>query len=116
MKYWKHLDEVEGYSPPGHEGTFNRTLVGKEEGIQGVEMIYGEMEEGGLADPHYHADIEQVMYVLNGEMEIDIEGKVTQLSKGHVVWIPQMATHEVKNIGNSKLSFILIYSPPKNNT
>ena len=114
MKYWKHVSDVEGYSPPGHEGTYNRSLVGKEEGIKGVEMIFGEMEVGGLADPHSHDDIEQLMYVLNGEMEINIEGEIAQLSKGHVVWIPQKALHEVKNIGSSKLSFILVYSPPKN--
>lgn len=113
MKFWKHLNEVEGYSPNGHEGTFNRRLVSAKEGIKGVEMTIGEMEEGGSAEPHFHEDLEQVMYILEGEMSVIIDGEEGLLSKGHVVWIPQKTMHEVKNVGLSKLSFILVYSPAR---
>lgn len=113
MNYWKNIKDVEAYSPPGHEGTFNRRLVGPEEGIEHMEVIIGEMEPGGLADPHLHEDIEQIMYILTGKMHIIIEDKETVLTEGDVVWIPKKAMHEVQNVGDTNLKFVLMYSPQK---
>lgn len=113
MNYWKNSKDVEIYSPPGHEGTFNRRLVGPEEGIENLEVIIGEMEPGGLADPHFHDELEQIMYILTGKMHIIIEGEETVLTEGDVVWIPKKAMHEVKNVGNTNLKFVLMYSPQK---
>ncbi|MFC7393051.1 cupin domain-containing protein [Scopulibacillus cellulosilyticus] len=114
MAYWKDVKDVEVYYPPGHTGTFNKRLVGPVEGIKGAEVIVGEMEPGGHADPHKHTDLEQVMYILEGKMLIEMDGKQTELSKDQVVWIPKGVNHEVKNAGDSNLRFLLIYTPPKN--
>ncbi|MBP2075854.1 cupin domain-containing protein [Oceanobacillus polygoni] len=113
MVFWKNEKDVEVYSPPGHEGTFNRRLVGIAEGIENVEVIIGEMEPGGLADPHLHKNIEQIMYILSGEMYAIIEGQEAKLSAGDIVWIPKEATHDIRNTGNENLRFVLIYSPQK---
>lgn len=113
MKYWKNVKDVEVYTPPGHEGTFNRRLVSPSDAIENIEVIIGEMEPGGKAKPHFHEDIEQIMYILSGEMYVKIENKETVLSKGDVVIIPKKTIHEVKNVGLTHLRFILIYSPPK---
>jgi quercetin dioxygenase-like cupin family protein len=113
MVYWKNIKDVEVYSPPGHEGTYNRRMVGPKEGIENVEVIFGEMEPGGLADPHYHEEIEQIMYILTGKAHVIIEGKESTLSEGDVLWIPKRAMHEVKNVGDSNLRFLLMYSPQK---
>jgi quercetin dioxygenase-like cupin family protein len=113
MVYWKNVNDAEVYSPPGHEGTYNRRLVGPEEGIENMEVIIGEMEPGGLADPHFHEDLEQIMYVLTGKMHIIIEGEETILTQGDVVWIPKKALHKVTNAGDENLRFVLMYSPQK---
>lgn len=113
MVYWRSVKDVEAYSPPGHSGTFNRRLVEPEDGIEHLEVIIGEMEPGGDADPHLHEEIEQIMYILTGKMFVNIEGKEKVLSEGDVVIIPKKAMHEVKNAGDSNLRFVLIYSPPK---
>lgn len=113
MSYWKNAKDVEVYSPPGHEGTFNRRLFGKEEGMEQLEVIIGEIEPGGTADPHFHEEIEQSMFILSGEMKIIIENEETILRKDDVVWIPKKAMHEVVNIGKETVRFVLIYSPPK---
>lgn len=113
MKYWKNTEEVDEYSPPGHTGTWNRRLIGMEEDIQGVEVIVGKMEPGGYADPHKHADLEQVMFILEGSMLVTINGSRKVCKKDEVVWIPKGVEHEVKNPGEETLRFILIYTPPK---
>ncbi|MCP3740407.1 cupin domain-containing protein [Rossellomorea sp. BNER] len=113
MSYWKYIDQVEGYSPPGHSGTVNRRIIGREDGIQRVEMIFGEMDVGGEAEEHFHDDLEQLMFILEGKMYVEIEGEKAELTKGCAISIPPKVTHFVKNSGKSKLRFILIYSPPK---
>lgn len=113
MVYWKNMEDVEVYSPPGHSGTFNRRLVGLEDGIEQVEVIIGEMEPGGDADPHLHEEIEQIMYILTGKMYVNIGGQENTLTEGDVVIIPKNTMHEVKNVGASHLRFVLMYSPPR---
>ncbi|OUM87908.1 MAG: hypothetical protein BAA01_10685 [Bacillus thermozeamaize] len=113
MGFWRHVNEVETYVPPGHAGTFNRRLVGLADGMKNVEVIIGEMEEGGSALPHFHDDVEQVMYILEGKMYVEIDGEQAELTAGHAVWIPKGAMHEVKNAGPGKLRFVLMYAPPK---
>lgn len=113
MVFWKNEKDVEVYSPPGHEGTFNRRLVGPSEGIEHLEVIIGEMEPGGLADPHLHDDMEQIMYILSGKMHAIIEGEEAVLTAGDVVWIPKKAMHDIRNAGDENLRFVLMYSPQK---
>lgn len=113
MVFWKNEKDVEVYSPPGHEGTFNRRLVGPAEGIEHLEVIIGEMEPGGLAEPHLHEDIEQIMYILSGKMHASIEGEEAYLSTGDIVWIPKNAMHDIRNTGDETLRFVLMYSPQK---
>ncbi len=113
MGFWRHVNEVEVEVPPGHMSTFNRRLVGSNDRIGNVEVIIGEMKEGGSALPHFHDDLEQVMYILEGRMQVEIEGERAELTAGHAVWIPKGAMHEVKNAGPGTLRFVLIYAPPK---
>ncbi|WP_408011222.1 cupin domain-containing protein [Pseudalkalibacillus sp. A8] len=116
MVYWKNVKDVDVYSPPGHEGTYNRRLVGPKEGIENIEVILGEMEPGGVADPHFHEEIEQIMYILRGKAQVIIEGEEAVLTVGDVIWIPKKAMHEVKNGGDTNLQFVLMYSPQKVNS
>jgi mannose-6-phosphate isomerase-like protein (cupin superfamily) len=113
MKYWKHEDNIKSYTPPNHDFTYNRRIVSQEDGINEVEVIIGEMEQGGKADPHFHDDIEQIMYILEGEMHARIGDDEAVLNAGNTVIIPKKVMHEIWNAGNEKLKFVLVYSPPK---
>ncbi|GGJ99192.1 hypothetical protein GCM10007063_21800 [Lentibacillus kapialis] len=113
MRYWIHESEIESYIPLNHELTYNKKVVGRKDGINEVEMIIGEMEEGGDADPHSHEEIEQLMYILEGKMHAKIGGEEAELTAGHSVFIPKKVNHEIKNAGKGNLKFVLIYSPAK---
>lgn len=116
MVYWRNVNDVQPYSPSGHSGTQNRRIVGLKDGMEEMEVIIGEIEPGGKADPHFHENIEQSMYILSGKMHVIINGEEAVLSEGDTVIIPKKAIHEVKNVGDSLLRFVLIYSPPLNTT
>ncbi|MFC4557924.1 cupin domain-containing protein [Virgibacillus kekensis] len=113
MKYWKHESEITSYIPPNHDFTNNRRMVSKEDGINNVEMIIGEMKEGGGAVPHSHDDIEQLMYILEGRMYAKIGEDEAELTPGYSVIIPKKVTHDIRNAGKGTLKFVLIYSPGK---
>lgn len=114
MVYWRNVNDVKPYSPPGHSGTNNRRIIGKKDGMENMEVIIGEIDPGGTADPHYHEEIEQAMYILTGKMHVVINGQQNTLSPGDAVIIPKKAMHEVTNVGDTPLRFVLMYSPPLN--
>lgn len=110
--YWRNVDEVEYYIPPGHEGTHNKRIVSIDDGMEEMEVIIGEIEPGGTADPHYHDDIEQSMYMISGNLDVIIGGEKTKIKEGDVVYIPKKTMHEVVNSGSEIAKFVLIYAPP----
>lgn len=116
MTFWKHENEISAYTPLNHDYTYNRKMTTKEDNIQNVEVIIGEMERGGKAEPHSHEEIEQIMYILEGKMGVEIGMEKSVLTKGYTVIIPKKTTHEIWNAGNYKLKFVLTYSPIKNPT
>jgi len=111
MRFWRHCNEVNSYVPSDHIGTYNRKVVSLEDGIKGFEVVISEMEEGGLGLPHVHEDFEQVMYILEGRMYVEINGEQGELTAGHVVWIPKNTLHEAKNIGPGPLRLVVINAP-----
>jgi len=75
-KYIVRPRELPTYSPPAHSKTTNRRLLGPgPSGSDRVEVILGELEYGGQADPHAHPDFEQAFFVLQGKAEVEIEGR-----------------------------------------
>jgi hypothetical protein len=64
-KYVVRPHELPTYSPPKHSGTTNRRLLGPgPSGSDRMEVVLGELEYGGQADPHVHPDLEQAFFVL----------------------------------------------------
>jgi len=63
--YIVHSYELPIYVPPAHSHTKNRRLLGP--GFFGsgrVEVVLGEIEYGGQADPHSHSEVEQAFFVI----------------------------------------------------
>jgi quercetin dioxygenase-like cupin family protein len=116
-KYIPFVKASEGrvpvYTPPGHDDTFNRRLIGPTDGAQHVELIVGEMGRSGHAVPHAHAGFEQSMYMLEGKLEVtDSAGKQVFLEPGDSVFFPIGCEHKVVCV-TEKSKFLVIYTPPR---
>lgn len=110
--HMRHVDEVQGYEPPGHWGTHNRRLVEGREAVA-FEMILGEMAPDGGSERHFHIRNHQVMFILSGEAVIEAEDTAPQRCRtGSVVQIPAGIEHSVRAEGTEPLKFIVIFSPP----
>jgi len=107
-KYITHLDELPLYSPPGHSKTTNRRLLGSDR----VEVVFGQIEYGGQADPHSHADVEQAFFVLEGKAVVEIAEKSAEVGPNDFVYLPPGTSHRVTPLDGPPLKLLIIYAPP----
>lgn len=73
------------------------------------------LEESMPADTsdemHYHSKSHQFLYVLEGEVSINLNNNITLLTKHQGIQIPAGTPHCVFNNGSDKTRFLLISSP-----
>lgn len=60
-----------------------------------------------------HSNVDQILYFVDGECEAIIDSEVFKAKKHDMVFVPAGALHNFKNIGNSELKLITVYSPPE---
>lgn len=104
-------NEVDVYSPAGHEDTRNRRLIGPAAGSNRVELILGEMGPQGIAEAHAHKSCNQIFYLLEGRLKV-ISGEAEEiLDPGDLGFIPEGVPHEVVCMSEGA-KILVLYSPP----
>lgn len=106
MPYVVRLDDLPPIIPEGHQKTENRILF--EDKGQGFAMWIGDLRPGGGADIHSH-DYPQAFYVIEGQGEIEIDGKRWPISKGTGYYAPAGISHGVTQVGAGGLK-VLVFS------
>lgn len=108
----RNQDDIQGYIPPGHEGTVNHRLVDKTF-CGAFEMNLGTVQPGGEASPHLHEDEHQVIYILDGSAEVVLgDDPAVVCGPGAVIEIPPKLLHAVYVSGDRPLKALVLYSPP----
>lgn len=77
-----------------------------------LSVIAERMAAGTREDRHWHARARQFFYVLDGTLEIEVEGATHQLPQGAGIEIPPGLAHQVRNVGDEVLNFLVISAPP----
>lgn len=104
-------DEVPVYVPQGHADTFNRLLLGLEQGCTGVEIILGKFGKQGAAHPHAHSYV-QMVYMLEG-VNRNISNGIEQITRpGQLKFIPGDVEHQ-SYTETDHTKFLLLYAPPR---
>jgi mannose-6-phosphate isomerase-like protein (cupin superfamily) len=112
-RYIIHSGDLPTYSPPNHSKTTNRRLLGPGPSGSGrVEVVLGEVEFGGQADPHAHPDLEQGFFVLQGRAEVEIDGRKAEVGPEDFVFLPQGVVHRVTPLKGPALRILIFYAPP----
>lgn len=105
-------ENVTPYSPPGHDNTVNRRLIGEETvGAKKFEVVLGNIGTGGAAHPHSHADMEHGYYLLEGKCTIRVGDETQEIAPGMAVFVPEGAEHEINVIEPIKV--LVFYAPPQ---
>ena len=57
----------------------------------------------------YQHDIDELIYVLEGVLELEVSGKRTTLHKGDEAFIPACSNHSVRNMGGCEARWLYGY-------
>jgi len=73
------------------------------------------LEPGGASGstPNSHAQSEQVLLVIEGEVEAEVAGETRALRTGDVVVIPPGLKHRFSNPGSVPAITFSVYAPPE---
>ena len=105
--------DVPGYSPANHHGTVNRRLIGAETvGARHLEVLVGTIEQNRGALPHAHPGIEQVVYMLSGTADVEMDGEKGRLQAGDCCFFPADKKHIFTVTSAEPARILVIYSPP----
>lgn len=74
-----------------------------------LAQAYLKAEENSLPHRLSHSE---TYYILAGQGEIYLDGKMQTIEKGDVIYVPENVEQYVKNVGEGDLTFLCIVSPP----
>jgi len=66
---------------------------------------------GGFQLPHWHEDLDEVFYVLEGDVEFLLDGQWRQVGPGATVFVPAGAVHAFRNAGERTARQLVIGLP-----
>ncbi|MFO7882868.1 MAG: cupin domain-containing protein [Kosmotogaceae bacterium] len=106
------LNELPVYraDPPNERD--NLVLVDRETGAENMSVGIGIYSKGQASEFHTHENEEEVMIYLKGKGVMKTsDGKVVEISKGDVTYVPKNESHKLTNTGDEDFVFLFIYSP-----
>lgn len=68
-----------------------------------IYFSQAEFPPGEIAGAHRHIDMTELFYVVSGDGEIEVDGKVQPLGVGNCVVVDPGELHEVRNTGSQML-------------
>jgi quercetin dioxygenase-like cupin family protein len=95
---------------PRWEGLARSVLVGAEQGAVHTELAVGSLAPGGWLNRHFHS-FEEALYVLAGELLLEIDGHHHRLVKGDFALMPVGTWHALANAGSEPNRFLSVNTP-----
>ncbi len=108
----RKLHDLSTFSPPHHTTTTNRKLIDESVGARHFALWHGEMEPGGMAEPHAHEEMEQAFIVLEGEGVFRVGDQEYRLGGGDIIFIPSKQPHQITSVGDKTLKYLVVWGPP----
>jgi quercetin dioxygenase-like cupin family protein len=104
--------ETVPYSPANHTGTKNYRLIGpRANGAKYMEIALGDIERNEGSPAHMHPELEQAVYVLEGEAIAGIDGVDHHIRPGDMMFFPATVYHSIRVL-TERIKMLVIYSPP----
>ncbi|MSR07327.1 MAG: cupin domain-containing protein [Gemmatimonadetes bacterium] len=77
-----------------------------------VGVSIGTFLPGTVVPEHVHAGSAEIMYVLNGEVEVTINGRTIVARAGSAVYVPADAPHSARVLGSIEpFKMVQVYAP-----
>jgi quercetin dioxygenase-like cupin family protein len=100
----------------GLEGVFLKWMIDEEFGARHHRMLFIEYQPGVGIGLHDHT-FEEAYFILEGEVQATLDGKVYDLKPGDVVWTGVGCVHAFKNVSEAPVRWLETFAPqpPKEN-
>jgi mannose-6-phosphate isomerase-like protein (cupin superfamily) len=83
-------------------------VAGERTPSQGLTVGIAEIPPGASLLRHHHAP-QEVYYVIEGEGQTEIDGRISDIGPGTALFIPPDARHRTVNTGQGPLRFVWIF-------
>ena len=90
-------------------GDYFIDVIGKFYGFKGISTQVTSMTGPGQGPPVHRHDTEELFVVLEGIGKFSLEGKVYAVEAPAMIYIPEMAAHNVTTGGEGKNTVVTIY-------
>lgn len=108
---WSFADQP---APPSStsSGLARARLVGPDQGAVHTELAAVAIQPGGWLAPHVHS-FEEAVYILQGELLLQIGDPVHRLTAGDYALMPTGARHALGNAADEAVRFLSLNSPQR---
>lgn len=90
--------------PTSHSIGQKRVLLSKEEsGCAITQIAITELKAGEIASSHIHPDMNEAFYVLDGELEITLDGVPFHCQKETFIYVENGSSHELKALTDCRV-------------
>jgi quercetin dioxygenase-like cupin family protein len=101
------IEDISSVVPAAHYDLSSRRIAGAL-GSQTMAVSQASMRSTGYADPHVHANAEQLFIVLKGEMGLRIGSDEFRLKAGDAALIRPGETHENFNVFDGETQYLTV--------
>jgi quercetin dioxygenase-like cupin family protein len=108
---WSFTDRPQQPSATSH-GLSRSVLVGPGQGAIHTELAVGALAMGGWLQRHFHS-FEEALYVLAGELLLEIDGRVHRLLSGDYALMPVGTWHALANAGPDQTRWLSVNTPQR---
>ncbi len=108
---WSFADTPLPASPTS-SGLFRQVLVGPAQGAVHTELAAGGLAPGGWLGRHVHS-FEEALYVLAGELAIEIGGTTHRLAAGDYALMTVGTWHALVNAGDEPVRWLSVNTPQR---
>jgi quercetin dioxygenase-like cupin family protein len=96
--------------PPRPSGTTRTDLQRHDLSTPGWETLQARVDFApGASFPNHKHPGEEIIYVLEGTIEYEVEGKPVRLKAGDVLFIPHGTAHAARNVGTGNAAELATY-------
>jgi mannose-6-phosphate isomerase-like protein (cupin superfamily) len=105
----RSLEEAEPFTTA--DGSTIRELLGLPTApVRNQSLAEAALEPGQATERHYHAESEEIYYVVEGSGEMELDGEHGRVGVGDAVLIPPGARHQIR-ADESGLHFLCCCAP-----
>lgn len=102
----RHLDDIPTTITSHGVGQKKVLLASNESGCSLTQIAVTTLDAGEIATAHVHPDMQEAFYVLDGQLEVTLDGEKTVCQKDTFVYVDKCTSHEMHAITDVRIMTI----------